>query len=147
MSNTKKDRGSAIIPYENGLILIHRVKGSGKNIQDYYTIPGGGKEENESIENATKREIFEELGIDIQLLNTCYKLNAVGREQYFYVAKYISGKLGSGLGEEMTKPNYARYGSYTIEIVAKEKIQNINLLPNEIKEIILRDIDSIFNDC
>jgi len=143
MANTKKDRGSAIIPYENGLILIHRVKGAGKNLKDYYTIPGGGKEENESIEDATKREILEELGIKIQLSKTFYKINAVGREQYFFVAKYLSGELGSGLGDEMTKPDYNKYGSYTIEVVPKEKIKDINLLPTEIKEIILRDFDLI----
>jgi len=143
MPNTNKDRGSAIIPYENGLILIHRIKGSGENLKDYYTIPGGGKEDNESIEETTKREILEELGIEIQLSKTFYKIKAVGREQYFFVAKYISGTLGSGQGDEITKPNYAKYGSYTIEIVPKEKIQDINLLPIEIKELILRDFDLI----
>ncbi len=53
----KKNRASAIIPYEDGLIVIRRIKGDNENREEYYTIPGGGQEEGESIEEATLREI------------------------------------------------------------------------------------------
>lgn len=36
-----KNRGSAIIDYENGIILIKRIKGYGQNKKIYYTIPWG----------------------------------------------------------------------------------------------------------
>lgn len=45
-----KNRGSAIIDYENGIILIKRIKGYGQNKKIYYT---GVKIEfgHESVEN------------------------------------------------------------------------------------------------
>ncbi len=49
-----KNRGSAIIDYENGIILIKRIKGYGQNKKIYYTIPGGWQEE-ETIELIIKK--------------------------------------------------------------------------------------------
>lgn len=145
MDKKIKDRASAIIPYGEGLITIHRIKGVGDKIKNYYTIPGGGREEGESIEEAVLREIQEELGIKIKLTDICYKLVASSRTQYFFVAKYMEGELGSGKGDEMINTDYDKHGSYTVEIIPKEEIINKNLLPAEIKEIILRDFDKIFH--
>ena len=132
-----KIRGSAIINYDNGIILIKRIKGYGQNKEIYYTIPGGGQEKGETIEETTKREIKEELGIDIVLTDKYYEIESQGRKQFFYVAEYKSGLLGTGTGREMTKKDYDKYGEYIIEIVPVCKIKDINLLPNEIKEIIV----------
>ena len=142
----KKNRASAIIPYEDGLIVIKRIKGNSKNREEYYTIPGGGQEEGESIEEAALREIQEELGIQIELTNKCYELQSQERKQYFFVAKYKSGKIGSGTGDEMININYEKYGAYIPEIIKKEEIKNIRLLPEEIKNIILDDFKEIFKE-
>lgn len=141
-----KNRASAIIPYEEGLIVIKRIKGNNENIKEYYTIPGGGQEEGETIEEATLREIREELGIEIELTDKCYELESQGRKQYFFVAKYKSGIIGSGTGEEMTNTNYEKYGAYIPEIIAREEIKNIKLLPEEIKNIIISDFNDIFKN-
>ena len=140
----KKNRASAIIPYEDGLIVIRRIKGDNENREEYYTIPGGGQEEGESIEEATLREIREELGIEVELTDKCYELESQGRKQYFFVAEYKSGKIGSGKGEEMTSINYEKYGAYIPEIISVNKIKNIRLLPKEIKDIIISDLNDIF---
>ena len=50
-----KNRWSAIIDYENGIILIKRIKGYGQNKKIYYTIPGGWQEEEETIELIIKK--------------------------------------------------------------------------------------------
>ena len=138
-------RGAATIPYNNGIICIKRKKGTGSNKKEYYTIPGGGQEEGESIEETTLREILEELGIEIELTNTCYKIENLGRTEYFFIGKYKSGELGTGKGEEMTKPDYEKYGSYTPVVVAKDDIEQINLLPSEAKNIILKNMELIFS--
>ncbi len=142
----KKNRASAIIPYEEGLIVIKRIKGNNENKEEYYTIPGGGQEEGETIEEATLREIREELGIDIELTDKCYELESQGRRQYFFVAKYKSGEIGSGIGEEMTNINYEKYGAYIPEIISIDKIKNIKLLPEEIKGIIMTHFNEIFKN-
>ncbi len=139
-----KNRASAIIPYNNGIILIQRIKGNKENLHEYYVIPGGGQEKGETIEQATLREIQEELGIEIELTQKCYEIDSEDRKQYFFVAKYKSGEIGTGTGEEMTNRNYEKYGSYIPTVIPKENIKDINLLPQEIKEIILRDINIIF---
>lgn len=139
----KKNRASAIIPYEDGLIVIKRIKGDNENREEYYTIPGGGQEEGESIEEATLREIREELGIEVELTDKCYELESQGRKQYFSIAKYKSGEIGSGNGEEMIDINYEKYGLYIPEIIALDKIKHIKLLPKEIKDIIISDFNDI----
>lgn len=141
---SKKNRASAIIPYNGGLVVIKRVKGKGEEKEEYYTIPGGGQEEGETIQEATIREIQEELGIEINLTDTCYELETQGRKQYFFVAEYKSGEMGSGKGDEMTNIDYEKYGAYIPEVVRKEEIENIRLLPEEIKNIIISDFDKIF---
>ena len=140
----EKNRASAIIQYDNGIIVIKRIKGYNESRREYYTIPGGGQEEGEAIEEATFREIKEEIGIEIELTDKCYVLECQGRKQYFFVAKYKSGQIGSGTGPEMTNVDYERYGAYIPEVVSIEDIKNINLLPEEIKNIIIADRDEIF---
>ena len=138
------NRAAAIIPYNNGIILIQRIKGNKENLNEYYVIPGGGQEDGETIEQATLREVKEELGIEIELTQKCYKIESQGKKQYFFVAKYKSGVIGTGTGEEMTNIDYEKYGAYIPKVIPKEDIENINLLPIEIKDIILRDMDRIF---
>ena len=112
-----KNRASAIISYNGGIIVIKRIKGKDENKEEYYTLPGGGQEIGETIEEATLREIKEELGIDIELTEKCYEIESQNRKQYFYIAKYKSGKLGSGKGPEMTNIDYEKYGMYIPEII------------------------------
>ena len=53
-----RNRGAAIIVQEGKIALIKRIRED----ETYYVFPGGGIEEGETPEEATKREIFEELG-------------------------------------------------------------------------------------
>ena len=46
----------------------------------------------------------------------------------------------------MTNIDYEKHGAYIPKVIPKEDIENINLLPIEIKEIILKDMDTIFYD-
>lgn len=131
------NRAAAIIKYKEGIILIKRQKGYGDEKIIYYTVPGGGIEENEEPKEAVIREAKEELGIEIELIGKTYEFLLNGKKEYFYEAKYVRGILGTGIGEEMQNPDYDKYGSFTIEIIKKEDIKNINLLPQEIKNIIM----------
>lgn len=57
-----------IVNYKDQIVLIHRIKTKDDGtIRDYYVIPGGKIEENESHEEALRREIKEELGIEIKI--------------------------------------------------------------------------------
>ena len=133
------DRGAAIIAQGDKIILMRRERGFGKNKQIYYTIPGGGREEGEKIEETAIREIKEELGIDIKIKKLMYKLNTYMRMQYIFLGEYVSGILGTGEGEEYEEENYKKYGKYIPQVVSFEKLKKINLVPETLKKEIIRD--------
>ena len=132
-------RSAVIIPYEGGLITIHRVIGDGASRREFYAIPGGGIEEGETPEAAAVREVKEELGIDVVLTDKCFEFCINGKKEYFFVGEYVSGVIGTGEGEEMRQTDYARWGSYQVEIIDKSDIQKTNILPIEIKEVLLKE--------
>ena len=135
----KRVRAAGIIPYENGFMLMHRIKNVNGKEFEYYTIPGGGKEINETNEKCCIREIKEELGVEVEILKEVFSFEREGMLEYFYLCKYISGKFGTGDGPEFTESEeYKESGIYTPKIVKKEEIKNINLLPKEIREIIMK---------
>ena len=97
-------------------------------------------EENETLEECFQREVLEEIGIDIELSDKHFYLNKEDREEYFYIAKYKSGIIGTGTGPEFTERDIDKYGTYDIKLVPKEEIKEINLLPSEIKGYILQKL-------
>ena len=136
----KRIRAAAIIFIDNKLITIYREKNVDGELKKYYVIPGGGVEDGETIEYATKREILEEVGINIELTDKYFYLEKENSEEYFYISNYISGTIGTGTGPEFTDRDIQKYGTYEIKLVPKEEIKNINLLPPEVKEYILQNI-------
>lgn len=137
-------RLAGIIPMEDGFALMHR-KDVKKNPdrQEYFVFPGGGQEENETFEEGTLREIKEEFGIDVKIVRKLYEEYSEKFDQttIYYLCKYISGEFGTGNGPEFSNdPKYVDSGKYIPEIVKREKIENIPLMPPDIKEKFVKDI-------
>lgn len=137
-------RVAGIVPMEDGFALMHRrgVK-KRKDIQEYYTFPGGGLEEGETLEEGVIREIKEEFGIDVEVIKELYTMESekFSQKEYFYLCEYIGGKFGTGDGPEFSNnPKYADSGEYLPEIVKREDIENLLLLPGEIKDKFVDDI-------
>lgn len=136
-------RVAGIVPMENGFAFMHRTNVKNHPIGDYYTFPGGGLEENESLEQGTIREIKEEFGIDVKVIKKLYELNngEINKKEYFYLCEYVGGKFGTGAGPEFSNdPKYIDRGQYLPEIVSRENIENICLLPTEIRDKFIKDI-------
>ena len=136
-------RLAGIIPIGDGFALMHR-----KNVlnnpdrQEYYVFPGGGQEGNESYEEGTIREIKEEFGIDVKVIKKVYEEYTEKFDQttYYYLCEYLSGEFGTGKGPEFSNnPEYKDSGEYIPEIVKKEEIKSIELMPPEIKEKFVKD--------
>jgi len=136
----KRIRASAIVFVDSKLITVYREKIIDGILKKYYVIPGGGVEDNETVEEATKREILEEVGIDIELTDKYFYLEKENAEEYFYIANYVSGTIGTGTGPEFTNRDIEKYGTYEIRLAPKDEIKNINLLPTEVKKYILNNI-------
>ncbi|MCD6372801.1 MAG: NUDIX hydrolase [Thermococcus sp.] len=54
-----------VILYNNGLVLIKRKN---EPFKDHYALPGGFVEYGETVEEALKREMKEETGLDVRIL-------------------------------------------------------------------------------
>ena len=136
-------RVAGIVPMDNGFVFMHRknVKRN-KDYEEYYTFPGGHLEEGETLEEGVIREIKEEFGIDVKVVRNLYELenNKLNMKEYFFLCEYINGEFGTGEGEEFSNnPEYKDSGEYIPEIMKKEDISKIVLLPPEIKEKFLKD--------
>lgn len=140
----KRTRVAAIIPLKDGFAFMHRVGViKRKDIQDYYTFPGGGLEKGETQEQGIVREVKEEFGIDIKVVKKIYEMYSekFNQKEVFYLCEYIGGEFGTGQGPEFSNnPKYIDSGKYIPEIINKDEIENIVLLPNEIKEKFVKDL-------
>lgn len=133
----KRINGRAIIIDGDEILLMFRRKIKNGIVNEYYAIPGGGQEENETIEECVKREINEEFNLNIEVKEYLGQVEDDNNIGYIYNAKIISGELKLG-GEELEhniKENY-----YEVRRVKLSDIDNINLL-DENKTLIRKAIE------
>lgn len=90
----------AIIFNKEGKILVIRRGSKAKNEVGLWGIPGGAVEFNESLEEAIKREVLEELGIKIKPLKILSMVNHIIKKekQHWVTASFIC-QLKSGSPE------------------------------------------------
>ena len=142
----QRTRVAGIIPMGEGFALMHRVGVlKRKDYQEYYTFPGGGLEEGETPKGGVVREIKEEFGINVKVIKKLYEMKSekFNQKELFYLCKYVDGEFGTGDGPEFNNdPKYIDSGKYLPEIIKKEDIEDILLLPLEIKELFIKDIEN-----
>ncbi len=86
----------AIVLKDQKILLIRRAK---EPFKDCYALPGGFVECGESCEDAIKREVFEETGIEIEIIDLLGVYSHPNRDprghvvSICYIAKYKSGTL------------------------------------------------------
>ena len=140
----KRTRVAGIIFIDGKIALMHRKDVLKRpEMPEYYTIPGGGLEEGETEEEGVIREIKEEFGIKVKIIKKLYEMESkkFWQKEIFFLCEYESGKFGTGTGPEFSgDPKYIDSGKYIPELVEKEDIAKINLLPPEIKEKIIADL-------
>ncbi|MGF9770077.1 NUDIX hydrolase [Bacillus albus] len=125
-----RNRGAAIIVQEGKIALIKRIREG----ETYYVFPGGGIEEDETAEEATKREVYEELGVHIEVEQLIAKVEYKGTEYYFN-ARITDGVFGSGKAAEFELKDR---GSYIPLWLPIHELEEVNIKPYEV-------IGSIFN--
>ena len=137
-------RVAGIVMMNDGVVFMHRKNViRNKDYQEYYTFPGGHLEEGETLEEGVIREIKEEFGINVKVVRKLYELenDRVNMKEYFFFCEYIDGEFGTGDGEEFSSnPEYKDSGEYIPEIVKRENIPGLILLPLEIKEKFVQDL-------
>ncbi|MDP1457899.1 NUDIX hydrolase [Bacillus wiedmannii] len=119
-----RNRGAAIIVQEGKIGLIKRIREG----EIYYVFPGGGIEEGETAEEATKREAYEELGVHIKVEHLIAKVEYKGTEYYFN-AHIIDGVFGSGKAEEFKLKDR---GSYIPLWLPMHELEKVSIKPYEV---------------
>ena len=104
----KRKRIGGIIVLDNKLAVIYRRKKKEDKIIEYYTIPGGGVEGTETNEEALKRELKEELNIEVDIEKYLFNIENEKNIEYFYLCKYLSGNFTLN-GEELERMNEDNY--------------------------------------
>ncbi|WP_318241650.1 NUDIX hydrolase [Sporosarcina quadrami] len=124
-----RNRGSAVIIESGKVAVIKRIR-EGK---EYFVFPGGGIEEDESPEQATIREAFEELGVHIEIKESIGTVHFNG-VQYYFLSEIIGGTFGTGSFEEYGE-NHNR-GSYEPMWLPIDKLVSLDVRPMEIAEVV-----------
>ena len=127
----------AILFIENKLAVMKR----NKNGQVYFTLAGGGLEEDETISEGVKREVLEEFGVNVEPQKLVYEYCDETSITYYLLCEYKGGKFGTGHGEEFMANNHV--GTYEPMLISKEELKNINLKPDKLKELLLKDLNKL----
>jgi len=126
----KKNRSTAIIIRNGKLLLIHRQKPG----RDYYTLPGGGVELEESFEQACIREVKEETGLDVLAQQLVSRYITLEKEENYYLTQVTEGEPVLG-GPEVK--HQSAQDSYAFVWVEAAQLETINLLPGVARRICL----------
>ena len=124
----KEITARAVIIHNEEVILLYRHKEK----EEYYALPGGHIELNETKEECLIREIKEELNINIRIISFLGIVEKKGHIDYIYNCEYLSGKLLLG-GEEKEQNNPSNY--YEIHRIRLQDIDKLPLYPDNLKMI------------
>lgn len=136
----KRVSGRAVIFDGNDVLLMFRRRLANGAFKEYYAIPGGMQEKNETIEECIIREIKEEFQIDIEIIGYLGKVEDVENIGYIYSARKLFGNPVLG-GEELDENSTNNY--YEIRKVNINDIDSIELLP-ENRELIKKAARALY---
>lgn len=124
-------RGAVIIIKNKKILLLKRHK-CGLN---YYILPGGTMEKNETIAQTAIREAEEETGLTVTLAKRKpWKSKFEFRDEYYFFVDKTVGRCRLG-GPEAKLNNPANH--YGLEWVELERLKKINLVPKDIKQFLI----------
>lgn len=132
----KRESCRAIIFKDGKMVAMYREK----NDRKYYTFPGGGMDEGETIDECVVREVIEEFGITVKPIREVYTYEDHKTYQHFILCDWVSGELGTGEGEEF-QGDEAR-GVYEPMLIEVENIPNLPLMPPEAASQVYEDYKS-----
>lgn len=144
MPEIVKRNARAVLLDGDELVLIKRTKPG----RDPYwvTVGGGVEEEDDSIEAALHREIFEELGGRLERAELIHlitdRLEGGIGVQHIFVARLAGMDLSVRTGTEFSKPERGSYDIVRVPFTA-EAVSELDLMPPELAEFVADNIEAI----
>ena len=123
----KRVSARGLVVTDKGLAVIFRRKINEQGTKEYYVVPGGGINEGEDIIEGLKRELEEELDIEIEVNDLAFKVETDERIEYFYNCKYISGDFKLN-GEELDRMSESNY--YEPTFIKIDEINKYDIMEN-----------------
>lgn len=118
--------GRAVIVENEKILLVSRDR-------SFWVIPGGMAEKDENIEECIEREIYEELGLSIRILNLFYVSEFEDSKfknkkiELFFKCKILKGILDEGWQDPDDVVKFAKFFSL-------EELSDITYFPKFLKE-------------
>lgn len=134
---TNRVRALLVTP-DGELLTIRRVR---PGQAPYWVLPGGGVEDNESLDNALARELREEIAATADVHSLVHILDQGGDRQYFYLARLRSWSANAAdrSGPEFTDHTRGEYHPQLIPLTAGA-VAGIDLKPDAIAQFIVRHL-------
>ena len=123
--NGKRVCARGITFIKNKIILMERHRKIDNQMLHYFTIPGGGVEDDETYEEAAVRETYEETCVKTKVIKFLKKEDYGEGIVYWYLLEYISGTPTLG-GEELERNHPDNH--YQVVLVDMNDIDNLNIL-------------------
>ena len=129
----KRISARGIVITDKGLAVIFRRKITDGVTKEYYVLPGGGINPGEEVIDGLKRELKEELNIDVNVKDLAFTNETEDRVEYIYNCEYISGNFTLN-GEELDRMSDSNYYEPTfIDIKELDKYDIMNKLKEYFK--------------
>lgn len=106
-----------------------RIKDDG-TVKEYYVIPGGGIEENETLEENVIREMKEEFSVDVKIDGYLGKDEGEDSIAHFFACSIVNGIpcLGGEELERCTESNYYEIRKVSINNLDKVDILSVDMI-------------------
>ena len=138
-----KQTSIAICIKDDQILLMRRVK----NGQEYYVCPGGGRDEEETLEQTVVREIQEETTLTVEPARLAYKVTwSHGDENYYYICRYISGEPHVPEDSEEYGQMQTENTIYDPQWVSVSRLPDLLMFPLEVRDVLIGDIKEGFKD-
>lgn len=126
----------AIIIQNGELLTMFRHREKDGKVKEYYVIPGGGREEGEKLEDAVKRELQEEMNVEIKVLGYLGKREDDETCAHYFHCQIINGTPILG-GEELDRMNKANF--YEPRFVSISEIDSLDMNGKEFVKMAMKN--------
>lgn len=133
----KKNRAAAVLIDQGNIALIERKFPE----KYYYVFPGGKIDAGEDVPSAVAREVFEELGLRVQVGRLIATVQHKNHLEYFFVVSILAGTFGTGVGKDVWGEESDSFLPVWIPL---EKIRKLPVRPKIITDYLIASLQTGF---